>query len=68
LAGFFGLAGLLAALAPFLAVGAPLFALAPFFEATFVGATGAPGAATAAVVSRLVASAFVMVLFGPLDG
>jgi len=40
-----------AGLALFLALGAPFFGLAPFFEPPFSGATGAPCSATAATLS-----------------
>jgi hypothetical protein len=46
-----------------LALGAPFFWLAAFFEAAFSGATCAPCSATAAVSVVLVASAFFMVVF-----
>jgi hypothetical protein len=49
-------------------LGVSFFGLASYFESAFTGATGAPCAATAAVVSGLVASAFVTVLFGPFGG
>src|SRR5215471_7481668 len=61
LAGFFASAGL-APLAAFLALGASFLGLAPFFEAAFIGATGAPRSATAAAVSGVLASAFVVVM------
>src|ERR1017187_8995391 len=52
----------LASLAAFLALGAPPFLLAPFFEVAFSGATGAPCSATAAVSVVLVASACFMLV------
>src|ERR1035437_9159009 len=57
-----------AALAPLLALGAPFFWLAAFFEGAFSGATGAPCSATAAVSVVLVASAFFMVGVYPFGG
>jgi hypothetical protein len=53
-----------AALALFLALGAPFFRLVPLFEDAFSGATVAPGSATTAVS---VASAFVMVVLLPFS-
>jgi hypothetical protein len=52
----------LVALAPFLALGAPFFWLAPFFEEAFSGATCAPCSATVAAFSVIVASAFVIMV------
>src|ERR1039457_2161794 len=65
LACFFGaaLACLAAFFAPLLALGAPFFWLAAFFEVAFSGAPCAPCSATAAVSVVLVASAFFMVVF-----
>src|SRR5580704_9974301 len=48
-----------ARLAPFLALGAPFFRLAPFFEGAFAGATCAPCSATMAALS-LVSSVFMV--------
>src|ERR1039458_844412 len=53
----------LASLAAFLALGAPPFLLAPFFEAAVSGATGALCSAGAAVSVVLVAVEFLMAVF-----
>src|ERR1039457_4038607 len=67
LAGFFGaalacLAAFLAAFWPLLALGAPFFWLATFFEVACSGAAFAPCSATAAVSVVLVASFFIVLL------